>query len=113
VIQSYDFGTITINGKQYTSDCIVAQEYLETDWWRKEGHELCLDDIKNAIENIKPDAVVIGTGKYGAMKVLDETTEYLQTKNITTNIAKTDEAVNLYNALLETKNVAGFFHLTC
>jgi len=113
MIESYRFGSITINGKTYRQDCIVSSNFIKDNWWRESGHRLTINDIKNVIEEYKPEAVVVGTGKYGLMKILPETKEYLEGLNIKMYVAKTDEAVKVYNKLLSNVKTIGFFHLTC
>jgi hypothetical protein len=46
MIENYSFGQMLINGKKYNSDLIIFKDYIYDSWWRKEGHNLCIDDIK-------------------------------------------------------------------
>ncbi|RLI41160.1 hypothetical protein DRO69_11945, partial [Candidatus Bathyarchaeota archaeon] len=65
MIDSYDFGVIVIKGKRYTSDVIVLPEKVIDGWWRKEGHSLHMEDLKEVIEREpKPEVLVVGTGYY-------------------------------------------------
>jgi len=50
-------------------------------WWRNEGHQLCVDDISEIL-NEEPEAFVVGTGYEGLMKVLPEVKEFLTLKRI-------------------------------
>lgn len=114
MIDSYAFGSIFINQKKYTSDVIVTQDDIVDNWWRNKGHELCIDDLKKYIDEFKPDIVVVGTGKFGLMKVLAETKKYFEKNNIRLIEEKTSKAVKTLNKLLaENENVVGAFHLTC
>ena len=45
MIESYNFGKITINSKEYHSDLIIYMNRIDDKWWRKEGHNLCIEDI--------------------------------------------------------------------
>ncbi|MGB8657420.1 MAG: MTH938/NDUFAF3 family protein, partial [Candidatus Zixiibacteriota bacterium] len=72
MIDSYDFGEIVIDSKSYTSDVIIYPDGVNSSWWRKEGHELCIDDLGGVLDG-KPDVVIVGTGNPGLMKVLPET----------------------------------------
>ena len=58
MIESYKFGEIIINGKKYNSDLIILKDRIYDNWWRKEGHNLCIDDIKKIIDK-KPDILII------------------------------------------------------
>ncbi len=112
-IEKYSFGSITINGQEYTKDVIVFPDTVFSPWWREEGHSLSLKDLKEAIE-AKPSLLIIGTGVYGVMKIPNKTLKKLEEKNIDTVIAKTEEAVKLYNEKIqENKKVIVCLHLTC
>ncbi|GAG74540.1 unnamed protein product [marine sediment metagenome] len=80
---------------------------------RKEGHNLCIDDIKEII-NKKPDILIVGTGYYGLMKVPEELIEHIKSSGIKQIIVKkTGDACNEYNKLCKKKNIVAAFHLTC
>jgi len=112
MIESYNFGKITINSKEYHSDLIIYMNRIDDKWWRKEGHNLCIEDIKEILDN-KPEVLIIGTGYYGLMKVPVELIKYLESKNIEVIIKKTKDASDEYNTLQQKKNVVAAFHLTC
>jgi len=113
MIDFYDFGQITINGRRYTTDVIIFPQRVEDSWWRKEGHRLCLDDLKTIIE-AKPEVLIIGTGYNGYMKVPSEVIQYLASKKIQVVVEKTSEACKTYNSLVKSKRiVVAAFHLTC
>ena len=113
MIENYSFGQILINGKKYSSDLIIFIDYIYDSWWRKEGHNLCIDDIKEII-NKKPDILIVGTGYFGLMKVPKELIENIKSSGIKqVIIKKTGDACNEYNKLCKKKNVVAAFHLTC
>jgi hypothetical protein len=70
-IKSYEFGRIKINGTVYTSDVIIYDEYVNASWWRKEGHYLQTEDIEEILK-VKPDLIIIGTGKFDTMNVSND-----------------------------------------
>ena len=112
MIESYNFGKIIINSKEYYSDIIIYKESIDDKWWRKESHNLCIEDIKNILDN-KPETLIIGTGYYGIMKVPLELIKYLESNNIEVIIKKTKDACDEYNTLYQKKNVIAALHLTC
>jgi hypothetical protein len=112
MIESYKFGQILINGKKYNSDLIIFKDSIDDSWWRKEGHNLCIDDIKEIIDK-KPDILIIGTGSFGLMKVPLELIKKLESMGIEVIIKKTKDACDEYNTLHQKKNVVAAFHLTC
>lgn len=112
MIEFYDFGEITVDGKRYTSDVIIFPDRVDDGWWRKEGHRLGIDDLKTVLE-AKPEVLVVGTGYNGYMKVPSEVKEYLTSKKIELIVESTREAYKTYNRLASTKKVVAAFHLTC
>lgn len=112
MIDYYDFGEIVIDGKKYTSDVIIYPDRVKDDWWRKEGHQLCIDDLEDVLD-FKPDVVVVGTGNPGLMKVLPKTEKLIKSKGITLIVQITKQACQTFNRLSSTQKVIAFFHLTC
>lgn len=109
-IDSFRFGQITIDGKGYTSDVVIFPNRVNSSWWRKEGHELNPEDIKEILEE-KPELLIVGTGTSGLMKVKEETRKILEEKGIRLIERRTPEACKLYN---ESKGkVVAALHLTC
>ena len=113
MIENYSFGQIIIDKKIYNSDLIIFKDRINDSWWRKEGHNLCIDDIKEIIDK-KPDTLIIGTGNFGLMKVPEELIEHIKSSGIKQVIVKkTGDACNEYNKLCKKKNIVAAFHLTC
>ena len=113
MIDSYDFGQIVINGQRYTSDVIVFPDRVKADWWRKEGHQLCVEDIEEALKE-KLDVLVVGTGYSGLVKVLPETEKYVRSKGVELFVQRTGEAYKTFNRLVQSgKRVIAVLHLTC
>jgi len=112
VIESYNFGKIVIDGVEYNSDIIIYKNSIDDKWWRRESHNLRIEDIKKILDN-KPEALIIGTGYYGLMKVSLELIKYLESNNIEVIIKKTKDACDEYNLLHQKKNMVAAFHLTC
>ena len=112
MIDSYDFGHIVIDGKTYTSDVIIYKDKVNSSWWRKQGHELCVDDLEDVLDK-KPDVIVVGTGEPGLMKVLPETEKLIKSKGIKLIVQPTKEATQSYNQLSTSQKVIAMLHLTC
>lgn len=111
-IDSYDFGQITIDGKRYRKDLIVFLDRVKADWWRKEGHHLQMEDLKEVLE-AKPEVLVVGTGYYGAMTVPAETRKHVESEGIQLVVQKTAEACKTFNRLVTSRKVVAALHLTC
>ena len=112
MIDSYSFGSITVNGKRYGSDVIIYPQRVDSSWWRKQGHNLCMEDLEEVLR-YQPEVLVIGQGKPGLMKVTAEIVEQLNQRGIQVHTAPTAKAVKLYNQLSPGKKVVAALHLTC
>jgi hypothetical protein len=143
MIEKYRFGYIKIDGRDYTHDVevrwrIAASDSAEGDprsprsaheaelerqevfsWWRKQSHVIDVKDIKHVLEQ-KPNLIIIGTGASGVAKVTEKAEKEIMAQNIELLIAKTGEAVRLFNNAQKracqkqkSKKIIGFFHLTC
>jgi len=112
VIESYDFGRIVINGRKFGSDLIIFPDRVNGSWWRKEGHILSVDDVKEIVD-AKPEVLVVGTGYSGLMKIPPQTERYLESSGIELIAAKTEKACKIYNELSKSKRVVAALHLTC
>ena len=113
MIDTYGFGRIGINGEVYTKDVIIRTEGVQGNWWRKEGHKLAVEDIREVVEQDSPDTLVVGTGKFGLVKVLPETEAFLEQNGVRLISQKTDDACETFNKLVDKEKVVGAFHLTC
>lgn len=111
MINSYNFGEINIDGRIYTSDVIILPEGVKSDWWRRTGHELSTDDIRDVLD-ARPDVLVVGTGASGMMRVLPEVNEALSKAGIELIVEKTERACEIFNALPAERKAAAL-HLTC
>ena len=112
MIESYDFGRIVIDGRRFRSDLVVFPDRVDGNWWRKEGHTLSVDDVKEIVE-AKPDVLIVGTGYSGMMKIHPQTEQYLRSSGIELIVAKTETACKTYNELFKSRRVVAAFHLTC
>jgi hypothetical protein len=113
MIESYDFGRIVVDGKEYTADLIIFPDRVKAGWWRKEGHRLNIADIEEAVEE-RPEVLVVGTGYSGLMKVTAETKRYIEERGIEIIIQPTKQACETYNKLIQSgKKAVAAFHLTC
>lgn len=113
-IEYYDFGVIVVDNKEYNRDIIISPSLgIIESWWRKEGHRLKLIDIRDYLLE-KTDLVIIGTGYDGMMYVDNEVIQWFNSRGIEVKIARSREAVEIYNkAIEEGKKVLLFIHLTC
>jgi hypothetical protein len=114
MIDHYTTGShMIVDGHTHHQDLKIIRGQVKDNWWRKQGHRLDLDDIKDVV-NARPKILVVGTGYAGNMHVPDNTRNALSKHNINIIAEITSKATNIYNQLVsEGKDVAGAFHLTC
>ena len=80
IINDYKFGSITIDGKQFTNDVqLINGEVIG--WWRGEGHLVKVDDLENAIK-ASPEVIIIGKGYSGICEVDPEVGQHMDEKGI-------------------------------
>ncbi len=112
-IDSYKFGNIVIDGTAYSSDCVILDDCVQANWWRKQGHLLAVEDLQPVIA-ARPSVLVVGCGASGMMKVGEGARQALQQQNIELIALETNEAVDTFNELAEKgRDVAAALHLTC
>ena len=114
MIESYTIAShMVVDGQTYHQDLKIIRGQVRANWWRKQGHRLDPDDIKDVV-HARPQILVVGTGYAGNMRVPDITRNALSKHHINIISEITSEATKIYNQLVsEGKDVAGAFHLTC
>ncbi|HEY87832.1 MAG TPA: hypothetical protein G4O06_07405 [Dehalococcoidia bacterium] len=112
IIDSYRFGLVVISGRKYISDVIIFPDRVRDNWWKKRGHQLCLEDIAEVLtDNI--EVLIVGTGESGLMRVLPETKQGIEAQGIKLIVETTDRASQTYNQLCHSQRVVAALHLTC
>ncbi len=113
-INDYQFGSIMIDGKNYSHDIEACPDGGILPWWRKESHIIDTDDVKRAIGQ-KPELIIIGNGYSGVAKITKNAEKEIESSGIQLIIEKTGDAAKTFNAKNQTgsKKIIGLFHLTC
>jgi hypothetical protein len=111
-IETYRFGRLVVDGREYRQDVIILPERVVSGWWRKHGHTLLPDDLEAVLE-VHPDILIVGQGAYGRMHVAAETRQVLQAADIALIAESTKQACQRYNELRTQDCVAAALHLTC
>jgi hypothetical protein len=113
-IDTYSFGTIRIDGKDYSSDVVLLGGDVRSSWWREAGgHVYAAEDFGEVLA-AAPEVVVLGTGYFGRVKVLDETLTAFADADSEVVVECTAVAVETFNRLVaEGRDVAAALHLTC
>jgi hypothetical protein len=111
-IDSYEFGRLVIDGREFRRDLLIWPGHIKSDWWRQEAHLLQAGDVAEALA-ADPQVLVVGTGNPGYLRVDPELEAYLQERGIEVVIKPTREAVPLINDLAGRRRLAAALHLTC
>ncbi len=112
-IDSFSFGSITIDGHVYGGDLILVPPRIISSWWRREGHRLTMDDLAEVMV-YHPEVLVVGRGVSNMMQVPQSTIRDMESTGTRVEILSTPEACHRFNELMEKgEKVAGAMHLTC
>ena len=110
-LADYSFGRVVVDGEEQTRDLIVLPDRVLTNWWRREGHSLAIDDFSE-VEDELPERLIVGTGAHGQLRPPRAVIEELERRGIDVEILPTDDAVRRYGELDERRTAAAL-HLTC
>lgn len=110
-IEHYSFGHIVVDGEEHTKDVIILPGRVVSNWWRKDGHSLVIEDLEDVLPDLG-EHLVIGSGAYGRMKPDPRTIEQLRARGIEVEILRTEEAARRYGEL-DSASTAAALHLTC
>ncbi len=115
LITDYKFGSIIIDGREYTHDVEVRSQTEETlPWERTKSHVVDVEDVEKALDQ-NPDLIIIGDGHSSVAKITDNAKKEMERRKIELIIKQTAEAVEKFNEEMakREKRVIGLFHLTC
>lgn len=114
MIEKYATGSyMIVRGTKYHQDLKIVHGQVKGNWWRREGHRLDGEDIRDIL-SARPQVLVIGTGYAGNMRVPQALRTYLEDQKIKVIAEKTSDAAKTFNGLFARgDDVAGAFHLTC
>jgi hypothetical protein len=110
-IDGTSFGSITIDGKRYPHDVWVFTDgSIER---RDRDHEFTLNELDLLLKG-KPKIIVVGTGRYGCVRVDREAAELAVKHGVQVVDDITPNVIERYNeAVRAGRRVAGAFHVTC
>lgn len=111
------FGSITVEGVLYDHDVLIR---LSGDIKKRKkklskavygtSHVISIDEAKFVYED-KAEAIIIGSGQNGTVKLSDEAKEYFDKKKCKVKLLATPEAIALWNK--SDGQIIGLFHVTC
>jgi hypothetical protein len=110
-LENYSFGRIVVDGEEQTRDLIVLPDRVVVNWWRRDGHSLVIEDLRE-VEGDLPEKLILGTGAHGQLRPTRAVIEELERRGIQLEALRTAEAVRRYGELDE-RTTAAALHLTC
>jgi hypothetical protein len=51
-LEDYRFGHVVVDGEVHERDLIVLPDRVVGGWWRREGHELVLEDLEDVLDDL-------------------------------------------------------------
>jgi len=112
IINDFRFGKIVIDHVSYKKDLIIFPDHITTNWRRKKGHFLQIEDIEEVLESA-PEHLIIGCGTFSRMTVSQEIITRLKERGIHVTIQNTQNACKTYQKLSREKRTVACLHLTC
>jgi hypothetical protein len=109
-LEDYSFGRPTVDGSEQTRDLIVLPDRVVTDWWRRDGHSLAMEDLDGLLDEL-PEQLILGVGAYGRLHPDPSVIAELERRGTAVERLRTDEAVRRY-CELDPRRTAAALHLT-
>jgi hypothetical protein len=110
-LEDYSFGRVVVEGEEQTRDLIVLPDRVVTNWWRREGHSLAIEDLGD-VEDELPEKLVLGTGAHGRLRPSQAVLDELERRGVDVEVLPTGDAVRRYGEL-DGRRTAAALHLTC
>lgn len=116
-VNSFSFGSIVIDGKQYEYDVLVMPDGTvrerEADKRKYGDHNIKKGEIEELVK-AKPETIIVGTGTDGLATVSSDAQSYARTEKLGLAVLPSSEAIEKLNQLLdEGKRAAALIHITC
>ena len=113
MIDSTEFGSVTIDGKTYYSDVLVYWNGKVEEIKLKTRHLFDEPEFEK-VKREKPEILIVGTGQGGLAEVSERVRGMCKELGIELKEAPSKEAIKLFNTALEKgKRVIAFIHVTC
>jgi hypothetical protein len=111
-IQAFRFGRIVIDDVVYNRDVIIFPDRVRSNWRRRDGHNLALEDLVEVLEG-NPETIMLGRGVFGRMKVSEDIRALITERGIELVVLRTEGASKAYNEMRERRRVIAALHLSC
>jgi hypothetical protein len=116
-IDSFNFGFIVVDDKQYSHDVIILPDGTVKDRNPGKGRLGSHSIARSEVESLKetgPDVILIGTGVSGMARLAHDAEFYLQKPGLNLTVLPSPEIVKKYNQHIDDGDrVAALIHVTC
>ena|SRR5256885_15502063 len=110
-LEDYSFGRLVIDGDEHRRDVIVLPRRVVSDWWRRDGHSLHIEDLDPVLDELPP-TLIVGCGAHGRLTPDPGALRALAERGVEVEVLRTGDAVQRYAELDEARTAAAL-HLTC
>ena len=116
-IDSFNFGFIAIDGKQYVNDVLIFPDGSVKDrdpsMRRTGNHKISIEEIEYLCKT-QPEIILLGCGTSWMVRLSESAEKYLQDINLNPIMLNSSAVVEKFNQLTEEgKRVAALIHVTC
>src|ERR671922_2299423 len=94
-LEDFGFGRLTVDGQEHTRDLIVLPDRVVSDWWRREGHSLAMEDLDEVLDEL-PARLVVGVGAQSQLRPDPAVIAELERRRVEVECLPTDAAVRRY-----------------
>lgn len=121
-IKEIGFGYIVVGNKRYEEDIVICNDkimirpkHLSKKYVKIYGHTpLSLDELSYLLNNCRNiETIIIGTGQYGALPIMEEVFKELEKPGLTSIIKPTPQVISFINKFSGKKKYLAILHLTC
>jgi hypothetical protein len=109
-INAYSFGSITVDYVTYRHDVYILPSGKVEE--RPYGHTFTKEQVEHVLKE-NPDVVITGKGDSGLASLSRDAKNLLQKNGVEMIEDYTQNIVDEFNNLNETKKVAAIIHITC
>jgi hypothetical protein len=116
-IDSFNFGFIVVDEKQYSSDIVILPDGTVKERLPGKGrlgsHTIARSEIE-ALTKTQPEVILVGTGVDNMARLAHDAEFYLTEPDLNLTLMPSREVVKKYNQLAEGgEKVAALIHITC
>lgn len=112
MFDSFSFGCIRWDGKDYPFDVVVMKNRISERGERRNNHLLEARELQNYLfPNAKK--LIVGTGAFGVLKIASDARALAESRGIEWVAVPSAEAIELYNNEPDKSVVVAVIHSTC